>query len=68
MIEKRKVGRPRKYGNEKLGKTYFVRLTDEQYTALKNAAAGAGVSVADYIRVLVDNDVINTLMNGEQDE
>ena len=65
MIEKRKVGRPRKYGDEKLGKTYFVRLTDEQYTALKNAAAGAGVSVADYIRVLVDNEVMNTLMKGD---
>lgn len=67
MIEKRKVGRPRKYG-DKLSKAYFVRLTDEQYTALKNAAAGAGVSVADYIRMIVDSDVMNTLMNGEQDE
>lgn len=66
MIEKRKVGRPRKYGDEKLGKTYFVRLTDEQYTALKNAAAGAGVSVADYIRLMVDRKVMDTIMNGEE--
>lgn len=65
MIEKRKVGRPRKYGNEKLGKTYFVRFTEEQYKALKNAAAGAGVSVADYIRMAVDNEVMDTLMNGD---
>lgn len=66
MIEKRKVGRPRKYG-DKLGKTYFIRLTDEQYTTLKNAAAGAGVSVADYIRRLVDKEVMDTLMNGEKE-
>lgn len=65
MIEKRKVGRPRKYG-DKLEKTYFVRMTDEQYTALKNAAAGAGVSVADYIRIMVDSKVMDTLMNGEE--
>lgn len=68
MTEKRKVGRPRKYGNEKLGKTYFVRMTEEQYATLKNAAAGAGVSVADYIRMIVDSEVMNALMNGEQDE
>lgn len=67
MIEKRKVGRPRKYA-DRLEKAYFIRLTDEQYTALKNAAAGAGVSVADYIRMIVDSEVMNTLMNGEQDE
>lgn len=73
MIEKRKVGRPRKYGDEKLGKTYFVRLTDAQYAALKKAAAGRGVSVADYIRILalIDNEVMNklmdTLMNGKKE-
>jgi hypothetical protein len=66
MVEKRKVGRPRKYGDEKLGKTYFVRFTDEQYKALKNAAAGAGVSVADYIRLIVDGEVMDILMNGEK--
>ena len=65
--EKRKVGRPRKYA-DRLEKAYFVRLTEEQYATLKIAAAGAGVSVADYIRMMVDSEVMNTLMNGEQDE
>lgn len=67
MIEKRKVGRPRKY-DDKLEKTYFLRLTEQQYKALKNAAAGAGVSVADYIRLIVDGEVMDTVMNGEKDE
>lgn len=67
MIEKRKVGRPRKYA-DRLEKAYFVRLTEEQYATLKNAAAGAGVSVADYIRMIVDSEIMKTLMNGEQDE
>ncbi len=66
MVEKRKVGRPRKYG-DKLDKTYFIRLTEQQYKTLKNAAAGAGVSVADYIRLIVDGEVMDILMNGEKD-
>ena len=66
MVEKRKVGRPRKYG-DKLDKTYFIRLTEQQYKALKNAAAGAGVSVADFIRLIVDGEVMDILMNGEKD-
>ncbi len=50
MVEKRKVGRPRKNDPDKLGKTYFVRFTERQYLELKGMAAGAGVSVADFIR------------------
>ena len=64
MIEKRKVGRPRKYG-DKLERYLGIRLTREQYEALKVKAAGAGVSVADYIRMAVDNEIMDALMNGD---
>ena len=51
----RKVGRP-KLGEEfRRYKGYTLRLTKDEYEELKAKAAGAGLSVAQYIRVHVLN-------------
>lgn len=51
----RKVGRP-KLGEElRRYKGYTLRLTKDEYEELKVKAAGAGLSVAQYIRVHILN-------------
>ena len=50
MTEKRHVGRPKLSDDMRRGKTYFVRFRDAEYNELKVKAAGAGVSVAAFIR------------------
>lgn len=50
MTEKRHVGRPKLSDDQKRGKVYFVRFREAEYNELKTKAAGAGVSVAAYIR------------------
>lgn len=50
MIEKRHVGRPKLSDDMKRDKVYFVRFREAEYNELKAKAAGAGVSVAAYIR------------------
>lgn len=50
MTEKRHVGRPKLSDDQKRGKVYFVRFREAEYDELKTKAAGAGVSVAAYIR------------------
>lgn len=61
-------GRPKLNDNEKRSKSYVIRLRNDEFDNLKKLAAGAGVSVADYIRTLVDHEVMNTLMYGEKEE
>lgn len=49
-MKKRHVGRPKLSDDQRRGKTYFIRFRDAEYKELKAKAAGAGVSVAEFIR------------------
>lgn len=61
-------GRPKLNNDDKRNKSYVIRFRNDEFDNLKKLAAGAGVSVANYIRALVDHEVMNTLMNGEKEE
>jgi len=61
-------GRPKLNDDDKRNKSYVIRLRNDEFDNLKKLAAGAGVSVANYIRTLVDREVMNTLMYGEKEE
>ena len=60
-------GRPKLNDNDKHSKAYVIRFKKDEFDNLKKLAAGAGVSVADYIRALVDQEVMNILMYGEKE-
>lgn len=61
-------GRPKLNDNDKRNKSYVIRFRNDEFDNLKKLAAGAGVSVAKYIRILVDREVMDTLMYGEKEE
>lgn len=46
-------GRPKLSDNDKRNKNYVIRFRNDEFDNLKKLAAGAGVSVANYIRTKV---------------
>lgn len=61
-------GRPKLNDDDKRNKSYVIRLRKDEFDNLKKLAAGAGVSVANYIRARVFDEVMNTIMYGEAEE
>ena len=46
-------GRPKLNDSDKRSKNYVIRFRNDEFDNLKKLAAGAGVSVANYIRAKV---------------
>jgi uncharacterized hydantoinase/oxoprolinase family protein len=66
VTERRKPGRPRKYGQGRINAT--VRFTPERHAALKAAADGVGRSISEEVEARIErsfsNDVLKEIQRG----